>query len=112
MVTSAGRPSRGFCGACATVFRGSSPRLGLPSPPGFLRGSFSSESEVETEAQRGGENRPDPSVGVAAELERDGQWQLPAPPTWTDSKQRRREAIKKLAMGQKFSGDQHWEQTM
>lgn len=69
MVTWAGRPSRGFCGACATVFRGSSPRLGLPSPPGFLRGSFSSESEVETEAQRGGENRPDPSVGVAAELE-------------------------------------------
>ena len=53
MVTWAGRPSRGFCEACATVFRGSSPRLGLPSPPGFLRGSFSSESEVETEAQAG-----------------------------------------------------------
>ena len=49
---------------------------------------------------------------VAADLERDDEWQLPAPPTWTDSKQRRREAIKKMAMGQKFSGDQHWEQTM
>lgn len=44
--------------------------------------------------------------------EPDEGWQLPAPPTWTDSKQRRREAIKKMAMGQKFSGDQHWEQTM
>ena len=37
---------------------------------------------------------------------------LPTPPTWTDSKQRRREAIKKLAMGQKLSGDQRLEQTM
>ena len=37
---------------------------------------------------------------------------LPAPPTWTDSKQRRREALKKLAMGQKLSGDQQWAQTM
>jgi len=38
---------------------------------------------------------------------------LPAPPTWTDSKQRRREAIKKLAMGQKLSGDQdqNWKMT-
>ena len=68
MVTRAGRLSWGFCGACAAVFWGSSPRLGLPSPPGFLRGSVSSESEVETEAQRGGENCPDPSVGVEAEL--------------------------------------------
>ena len=49
---------------------------------------------------------------VAADLERDDEWQLPAPPTWTDSKQRRREAIKKMALGQKFSGDQRWEQTM
>ncbi len=49
---------------------------------------------------------------VMADLERDDEWQFPAPPVWTDSKQRRREAIKKLAMGQKFSGDQHWEQTM
>ena len=32
---------------------------------------------------------------------------LPAPSTWTDSKQRRREALKKLAMGQKLSGDTH-----
>ena len=48
MVTRAGRLSRGFCGACAAVFWGSSPRLGLPSRPGFLRGSVSSESEVET----------------------------------------------------------------
>ena len=37
---------------------------------------------------------------------------LPTPPTWTDSKQRRREAIKKMAMGQKFSGSQQWEQSM
>ena len=49
---------------------------------------------------------------VVADLERDDGWQLPAPPTWTDSKQRRHEAIKKMAMGQKFSSDQHWEQTM
>lgn len=49
---------------------------------------------------------------VAAELERDEQWQLPAPPTWTDSKQRRREAQKKMVMGQKFGGDEQWEQTM
>ena len=28
---------------------------------------------------------------------------LPMPPTWTDSKQRRREALKKLAMGQKLT---------
>lgn len=32
---------------------------------------------------------------------------LPSLPTWTDSKQRRREAIKKLAMGQKLSSDQN-----
>ncbi len=31
--------------------------------------------------------------------------ELPAPPTWTDSKQRRREALKKLAMGQKLTSD-------
>ena len=39
---------------------------------------------------------------------------LPSPPTWTDSKQRRRETIKKLAMGQKLSGDQNqnWQPTM
>ena len=49
---------------------------------------------------------------VMADLEHDANWQLPAPPTWTDSKQRRREALKKLAMGQKFGGDQHYEQTM
>ena len=33
---------------------------------------------------------------------------LPAPPAWTDSKQRRREALKKMAMGQKFSSDQSY----
>lgn len=32
---------------------------------------------------------------------------LPTSPTWTDSKQRRREALKKLAMGQKLSSDTH-----
>ena len=39
--------------------------------------------------------------------------ELPSPPTWTDSKQRRREAIKKLAMGQKLSSDQaqSWQAT-
>lgn len=43
---------------------------------------------------------------VVADLERDADWQLPAPPTWTDSKQRRREALKKLVMGQKFGGNE------
>ena len=33
--------------------------------------------------------------------------QIPAPPTWTDSKQRRREALKKLAMGQKLTTNTH-----
>ena len=32
---------------------------------------------------------------------------LPMPPTWTDSKQRRREAMKKLAMGQKLTANTH-----
>ena len=32
---------------------------------------------------------------------------LPTSPTWTDSKQRRREALKKLAMGQKLTADTH-----
>ena len=49
---------------------------------------------------------------VMADLERDADWQLPAPPVWTDSKQRRREALKKLAMGQKFGGDHYQGQTM
>ena len=49
---------------------------------------------------------------VAADLERDANQQPPAPPTWTDSKQRRREALKKLSMGQKFSGDHSQEHTM
>ena len=49
---------------------------------------------------------------VVADLERDDEWQFPAPPTWTDSKQRRRESLKKMALGQKFSGGQNWEQTM
>lgn len=39
--------------------------------------------------------------------------ELPTPPAWTDSKQRRREAIKKLAVGQKLSSDQaqSWQPT-
>ena len=51
---------------------------------------------------------------VMADLERDDEWQLPAPPIWTDSKQRRREALKKLAMGQKFGGNEehHFEQAL
>lgn len=36
----------------------------------------------------------------------------PTPPTWSDSKQRRREALKKLAMGQKLGHDQDQQQTM
>ena len=43
---------------------------------------------------------------VMVDLEYDADWQLPAPPVWTDSKQRRREALKKLAMGQKFGGSE------
>ena len=39
---------------------------------------------------------------VMADLERNANQPIPAPPVWTDSKQRRREALKKLAMGQKF----------
>ena len=49
---------------------------------------------------------------VVADLEHDADWQFPAPPVWTDSKQRRRETLKKLAMGQKFSGDHYQGQTM
>lgn len=37
---------------------------------------------------------------------------LPTPPVWTDSKQRRREALKKLAMGQKLSHGQDQQQTI
>ena len=37
---------------------------------------------------------------------------LPAPPAWTESKQRQREALKKLALGQKLSRGQSWQQTM
>ena len=37
----------------------------------------------------------------------DNQPPLPVPPVWTDSKQRRREALKKLAMGQKLTNDTH-----
>ena len=41
-----------------------------------------------------------------ADLEHDADQQLLAPPVWTDSKQRRRETLKKLAMGQKFGGNE------
>jgi len=37
---------------------------------------------------------------------------LPTPSAWSESKLLRREALKKLAQGQKLSGDQHWEPTM
>ena len=37
---------------------------------------------------------------------------LPAPPVWTDSKLRRREALKKLAAGQKLSSDQNYTMSM
>ena len=49
---------------------------------------------------------------VMTDLEHDANQPLPTPPVWTDSKQRRREALKKLAMGQKFNGDQRYELTM
>jgi len=43
-------------------------------------------------------------IQLGRALERNGDVPtLPAPPTWTDRKQRRREALKKLAMGQKLS---------
>ena len=45
---------------------------------------------------------------LGRQLERDAdQPPLPAPPVWTDSKLRRREALKKLAQGQKLSHDSH-----
>jgi len=47
-------------------------------------------------------------IQLGRSLERSGDVPpLPAPPVWTDSKQRRREALKKLAMGQKLSSDTH-----
>ncbi len=55
---------------------------------------------------------PEPDEGwlrVVADLERNADWQLPAPSAWTDSKQRRREALKKLAMGQRFSSSQKYD---
>lgn len=53
-------------------------------------------------------------IQLGREMERGGDVpMLPAPPTWTDSKQRRREAIKKLAMGQKLGSEEHnWGQAM
>lgn len=52
-------------------------------------------------------------IHLGKSLENDADFPpLPAPPAWTDSKQRRREAIKKLALGQKLSSDQEWQQTM
>ena len=50
-------------------------------------------------------------LGRALEREADLP-QLPTPPVWTDSKLRRREALKKLAMGQKLSHDTDQQQTM
>ncbi len=47
-------------------------------------------------------------IQLGRSLERSGDVPpLPVPPVWTDSKQRRREALKKLAMGQKLSSDTH-----
>lgn len=58
-------------------------------------------------------NLADGLIQLGKSLERlEDMSPLPTPPTWTDSKQRQREAIKKLAMGQKLSGDQRLEQTM
>ena len=51
---------------------------------------------------------------VMADLEYDASQPLLTPPSWTDSKQRRRESLKKLAMGQKFGGNEghNFEQTL
>ena len=69
-------------------------------------------------------NTPEPEEGWMGELaselvrlgrsieEADDLPPLPAPPTWTESKQRHREALKKLALGQKLSRGQSWQQTM
>lgn len=51
-------------------------------------------------------------IRLGRSLERDADLPpLPAPPVWTESKQRRREALKKLAMGQKLNGGQSRQQT-
>ena len=69
-------------------------------------------------------NTPEPEEGWMGELaselvrlgrsieEADDLPPLPAPPAWTESKQRHREALKKLALGQKLSRGQSWQQTM
>lgn len=69
-------------------------------------------------------NTPEPEEGWMGELaselvrlgrsieEADDLPPLPAPPVWTESKQRHREALKKLALGQKLSRGQSWQQTM
>ena len=69
-------------------------------------------------------NTPEPEEGWMGELaselvrlgrsieEADDLPPLPAPPAWTESKQRQREALKKLALGQKLSRGQSWQQTM
>ena len=69
-------------------------------------------------------NTPEPEEGWMGELaselvrlgrsieEADDLPPLPAPPVWTESKQRHREALKKLALGQKLSRGQNWQQTM
>ncbi|WP_417019432.1 hypothetical protein, partial [Anaerotruncus massiliensis (ex Liu et al. 2021)] len=46
-------------------------------------------------------------VSLGRNLERIGEVPpLPVPRTWTDSKQRRREALKKLAQGHKLQSEQ------
>ena len=65
-------------------------------------------------------NTPEPEEGWMGEPVRLGRSieeaddlpPLPAPPAWTESKQRHREALKKLALGQKLSRGQSWQQTM
>ena len=52
-------------------------------------------------------------VQLGRALEREADFpQIPTPPVWTDSKLRRREALKKLAMGEKLSHDSDQQQTM
>ena len=79
--------------------------------------------ELSVEEIRGVLDGPEPEEGWMGELaselvrlgrsieEADDLPPLPAPPAWTESKQRHREALKKLALGQKSRG-QSWQQTM
>ena len=70
-----------------------------PEPPESWLGELERAKELAGDVVSLGRNR-----------ERIGEVQpLPAPRTWTDSKQRRREALKKLAQGHKLQSEQEQE---